>query len=724
MNKINHPGPLPEKEREDNHMRKKLTRSLAAFLSAMLALSPAAVYAQETEVVAVETEAEVEVAAETEAEKAVITIGGKEVSEYTANIGQAGNAVLSITDSSVTDKLSTTAESADKLVATAEFVVAGILKINAVSYGTTTVTLTSADETVSIPITVNVYCDAFALSDQTMQIGESIDLKPVFAKGYTFPEGNISYSSSDRSIVSTNGNKITAHKNGEVTITAKIDKDNNPGASDTVSATCKVKVTTLVSDIIVSDISVPCGKSTSLNPVVTPSDAANKSLTFTTVSNLFTLDKDGLVTAGDKPGKGAVIVQSTDGSNIVKTAYVTVTRAAESITTSQDIYEMYEGMSFNLNASILPDDATNTDLVYKSSDESIVTVNELGTVTGVAPGKAKITITEKTDEKVAKTVDVTVKGQIEGLSVEDKVYTAVEGDTFKIPFVVTVSGNDASFTDLLSCTGSTNLSDVAIHADPKEDGSFDTYVTAKGAAKGLGMIILTTKNPTYKNYTYIINVEVTEKEQQKETEKPADNKEEKPEDKPAEKPNVSIVQTGSIVETSSVTYVAVSNTELSVTKLTKEAASVTIPSTVTIEGKDYKVTQIADNAFAGNSKLTKVTIKSGITKIGKNAFKDCKKLRSVSIPSTVTEIGSNAFSGCSSLSKVTIPAKVKKIGSKAFYNCKKLKTVTIKSTVLKSVGSKAFTGTHKNLTVKVPKAKKNAYTKLLKKKIPAKGKVK
>lgn len=63
-----------------------------------------------------------------------------------------------------------------------------------------------------------------------------------------------------------------------------------------------------------------------------------------------------------------------------------------------------------------------------------------------------------------------------------------------------------------------------------------------------------------------------------------------------------------------------------------------------------------------------------------------------------------------------ISANVTTIGKKAFAGCKKLKKITIKSKKLRSVGKKAFKGISKNAVIKVPKAKKKAYTKLLKNK--------
>lgn len=112
-----------------------------------------------------------------------------------------------------------------------------------------------------------------------------------------------------------------------------------------------------------------------------------------------------------------------------------------------------------------------------------------------------------------------------------------------------------------------------------------------------------------------------------------------------------------------VEYVKCTNTKVT---------SVMIPATVKIDGITYKVTSIAANAFKGNNKITKVTIGNNINKIGKNAF----------------------------------------------YKAGKLKTVTIKTTLLSStgVGAKAFSNINAKATVKVPKKKLTAYTKILKKK--------
>lgn len=79
--------------------------------------------------------------------------------------------------------------------------------------------------------------------------------------------------------------------------------------------------------------------------------------------------------------------------------------------------------------------------------------------------------------------------------------------------------------------------------------------------------------------------------------------------------------------------------------------TVTIPDTITVGGKVYKVTSIAAGACRDNKKITKLTIGKNVKKIGKEAFMNCKKLKKIVCKSTLFKAGSikkNAFKEISS----------------------------------------------------------------------------
>ena len=102
---------------------------------------------------------------------------------------------------------------------------------------------------------------------------------------------------------------------------------------------------------------------------------------------------------------------------------------------------------------------------------------------------------------------------------------------------------------------------------------------------------------------------------------------------------------------------------------------VSIPATVTYDGKTYNVTAIGSSAFYGCNKLTSVSLPASIKSINSSAFKNCTSLVTINLPEGMTSIGSNAFEGCI-MTSVTIPSTMTSIGAKAYYGCPVLSSVT------------------------------------------------
>ena len=151
------------------------------------------------------------------------------------------------------------------------------------------------------------------------------------------------------------------------------------------------------------------------------------------------------------------------------------------------------------------------------------------------------------------------------------------------------------------------------------------------------------------------------------------------------------------------------------TKPLSKRATIKVPDTIKVNGITCKVTGIAANAFKNNTSLKNVTIGKNVTTVGTNAFYGCKNLTKVSGGNSIVKFVDRAFANCGNLGSITIPGSARSIGKQAFYNCKKLKNITIKTSTLsgKNIGSKAFAGTYKKPTVKVPAKQMKAYKKLL-----------
>ena len=155
---------------------------------------------------------------------------------------------------------------------------------------------------------------------------------------------------------------------------------------------------------------------------------------------------------------------------------------------------------------------------------------------------------------------------------------------------------------------------------------------------------------------------------------------------------------------------------------------VTIPETVTYNGRIYPVTAIGNAAFSGCGGLTSVTIPNSVTFIGDVTFSNCSSLSSIKVASgnstydsrgncnaiietatntlvvgcknsivlnSITSIGNSAFSYCTGLTSITIPNSVTSIGDSAFQGCSDLVTITIGNSVT-TIGNYAF-GESRNL---------------------------
>lgn len=132
----------------------------------------------------------------------------------------------------------------------------------------------------------------------------------------------------------------------------------------------------------------------------------------------------------------------------------------------------------------------------------------------------------------------------------------------------------------------------------------------------------------------------------------------------SDKEGTNVIKTGSLtvsdvkeVIVDGVTYTCVLNYKKAVilTQTNDDLPeTLTIPASVSLDGVEYLVTTISDEAFWNKNIIRELTISEGITTIGERAFRYCLKLQKIDLPSTLTEIGDYAFGSCSKMSSVTV----------------------------------------------------------------------
>ena len=248
-------------------------------------------------------------------------------------------------------------------------------------------------------------------------------------------DSNIIWTSSNEKIatVDSNGN-VKAISLGTVVITA-ITTDGNYKAACSVTVSENVVNVTDIS-FSKSNLELNTNDVVSLTATITPVNATNKGIIWTSSNNKVVKVVNGKVTA---MAEGTAIITATtkDGE---KTATVNVTVKDVPVTgiaISPTILNMTIGdKAKQLVATIAPINASNKGVTWKSSNNSIASVDSKGKVTAVGVGTTTITATTKDGGKIA-TVTINVSKPIEASSVSVSGPTSVvEGKTIILSALV------------------------------------------------------------------------------------------------------------------------------------------------------------------------------------------------------------------------------------------------------------------------------------------------
>ncbi|MBO5976961.1 MAG: Ig-like domain-containing protein [Bacteroidales bacterium] len=204
----------------------------------------------------------------------------------------------------------------------------------------------------------------------------------------------ISWSSSDNKIATVADGLVSTWKAGEVVITAK--------AGD-CTATCSLTVISKATPELPDTTDVPItgikldrseaelseGESLTLVATITPENATDKSISWSSSDESIATVVNGAVTALKM---GEVVITAKAGEFVASCSIRVKAKEipVESITLDKTEAELTEGESLTLVASILPGNATDKSIVWSSSDERIATVAD-GVVSTLKAGEAIIT---------------------------------------------------------------------------------------------------------------------------------------------------------------------------------------------------------------------------------------------------------------------------------------------------------------------------------------------
>ncbi|RGV56543.1 Ig-like domain-containing protein [Bacteroides fragilis] len=225
-------------------------------------------------------------------------------------------------------------------------------------------------------------------SEKTMTTGESFRLE------YTIEPENttnkeVEWESSDKTIATVNTDgEVTAVSDGECTITVKVK------GSDT-SAKCVVKVNPIkVTGVTLNETtkSIEAGESFTLTATVSPENAKDKSIKWSSSDPNIAKVEDGLVTALAK-GTCNIIATTNDGNFKAQCTVNVLPSSVKGVQFTESSVKILNGESYTLAYSILPENAENKNVKFSSSAPNVVSVDNSGKVTALQKGTSTITIT-------------------------------------------------------------------------------------------------------------------------------------------------------------------------------------------------------------------------------------------------------------------------------------------------------------------------------------------
>ena len=221
-------------------------------------------------------------------------------------------------------------------------------------------------------------------SSHEMYVGEKVILA-VYITPSDATYDSIVWSSSSITVAEVSNGTVVAKNVGTAVITAKVEN---------FSATCKITVKEKeVSSISLSEYSktIKVGESFNINATISPSDAANKSLTWkSSNTSVATVSSNGYV-YGVSAGTAVITAKSSNG--IEATCTVTVKNAAiTSVSLSATSKTIKVGDTFTLTASHSPSSVTGVTYSWSTSDSNVAIVSS-GVVKGLKAGTCTITVT-------------------------------------------------------------------------------------------------------------------------------------------------------------------------------------------------------------------------------------------------------------------------------------------------------------------------------------------
>ena len=229
---------------------------------------------------------------------------------------------------------------------------------------------------------------AISQSSAEMEIGETLTLKATVSPSNATYDG-MTWTSTNPKVASASASGlVTALSEGNTTITVMA------GGKTAICSITVVKGYVAVTSISLNKTTLELVEddTETLIATVSPDDAADKTVSWTSSNEEIATVKDGTITAV-KEGEATIFAKAGEKTASCKVIVSKKVIDVESIELNRNELTIVEGESETLVATVKPDNATDKTVSWSSADESVAMVSVSGVVTAIKEGETIVTAT-------------------------------------------------------------------------------------------------------------------------------------------------------------------------------------------------------------------------------------------------------------------------------------------------------------------------------------------
>jgi len=209
-------------------------------------------------------------------------------------------------------------------------------------------------------------------------------------------EATVNDDADDKTIIwtSSDPDKVSVDQTGFVRSIAGGDAVITAEAADGsgVFARCHVSSVTLITAIEMNegnDIDLYIGNEYNIPYVITPADAYNKTLIWYTSDEDIIKVMNGRVTAIGE-GKAKIYAMADDNSGIITSINANVSIPTRELLLSDTQLTLNVNETYSLIATVVPDNTTNQNITFESTNPEIATIDNLGNILSISEGETEI----------------------------------------------------------------------------------------------------------------------------------------------------------------------------------------------------------------------------------------------------------------------------------------------------------------------------------------------